>query len=80
VITKEDVLGYFADHNGTAAARPLARHFNLELRAAELHLERLAKYGLIVQRVHGFYVLTDKGRGRLAWYRGETSEGKIEFA
>ncbi len=69
----------FLESVGSVNVTKLMQRFRLNQRAAESHLERLWRRGLIEESRAGSFVLSYRGRQRLAWYRGEISGEKIRF-
>lgn len=78
--TFRTVLEYIEDRERVTAL-DVADKFSISLRAAARHLERLWNGGLIraseatatMPRVQLRWTITDNGRRRLAYYRGETA-------
>lgn len=80
MVHKDDVLAhaeYLEQLKSGLTAAELVRSFKLTPKAAEFHIRKLTREGLIAPRGRG-YGLTTRGRQRLAWYRGEDG-GSIEF-
>lgn len=85
MITRQDVLEYIedlAELGGALTAGGLAKRFRLTSKAAERHVYRLLGERLIAVKAgaRDRFVLTARGRDRLAWHRGyDAQQATIEF-
>jgi len=76
-VTKRDVLAELVECGDAGiSSDELARRFRLTAKAAEVHLRRLHRFGLVELAREGRifassrFRITDRGRGRLDWYDG----------
>jgi len=76
--TKQQVIEFLESHGSVNVARLMSR-FRLQQRAAESHLQRLLRQGLIAPSRAGSFVLSNRGHRWLAWSRGQTEGGRITF-
>ncbi len=78
-MTSKRAVVEFLESVGSVNVTKLCSAFASTQRAAESHLERLWRRGLIEESRAGSFVLSYRGRQRLAWYSGEISGEKIRF-